>query len=61
MSKPNSHGATDDCAEQTDELVNRRNAVARFAAYTAPAMLAVLMSTREGKAVAPAVSNGAAG
>lgn len=35
MSKPNSHGAADDGAEQADELVNRRKAVARFAAYTA--------------------------
>ncbi len=59
MSKPNSHGAADDGAEQTDELVNRRNAVARFAAYTAPAMLAVLVST-SAKAT-PAVSVGPTG
>ncbi len=58
MSKPNNHGAADDGAEQTDELVNRRKAVARFAAYTAPAMLAVLMSTREGKATTVASVTG---
>jgi hypothetical protein len=36
-------------AEQT-ELVGRREAVQRFAKYTAPVMLAVLMSTTDGKA-----------
>jgi hypothetical protein len=43
--KTDDHGAGDEGAEQTEELVNRRNAVARFAMYTAPAMLTILTST----------------
>ena len=38
-----------DSTEQT-EMVGRREAVKRFAKYTAPVMLAVLVSTSEGKA-----------
>jgi hypothetical protein len=55
MSKSDSQDAADQGAEQTEELVNRRKAVVRFAEYTAPVMLAVLVSTSEGKAV-PCVS-----
>jgi hypothetical protein len=42
----------DSAAERTEEaeLIGRREAVARFAKYTAPVMLAVLMSTTDGKA-----------
>ena len=45
---PNDRDSTAD-TEQT-EMVGRREAVARFAKYTAPVMLAVLMSTTDGKA-----------
>jgi hypothetical protein len=49
MSEPNDRDSADD-AGQT-EMVGRREAVKRFAKYTAPVMLAVLMSTRDGKAL----------
>ena len=48
MSEPNDRDSADD-TEQT-EMVGRREAVKRFAKYTAPVMLAVLMSKSEGKA-----------
>ena len=51
MTEPNDdRDSADEHAEQT-ELVGRREAVARFAKYTAPVMLAVLVST-SGKAAA---------
>ena len=51
MSEPNhSDGSADEHTEQT-EMVGRREAVMRFAKYTAPVMLAVLIST-SGKAAA---------
>ena len=43
MSKPDDRGSAVD-AEQT-ELVGRQEAVKRFAKYTAPVMLAMLVST----------------
>jgi hypothetical protein len=49
MSEPNHSGSADEHTEQT-ELVGRREAVMRFAKYTAPVMLAVLVSTTDGKA-----------
>jgi hypothetical protein len=49
MSEPNDRDSADEHAEET-EMVGRREAVKRFAKYTAPAMLVVLMSTTEGKA-----------
>jgi hypothetical protein len=54
MSEPNNCHSADGQSEQT-ELVGRREAVVRFAKYTAPVMLAVLMSTTAGEAV-PCVS-----
>ena len=48
MSEHNERDSADD-TEQT-EMVGRREAVKRFVKYTAPVMLAVLMSTAEGKA-----------
>ncbi len=49
MSKRDNHSAAEEGAEQSNELVNqgRREALTRFAKYTAPAMLAVLVSTSE--------------
>jgi len=46
MSKPDDHGPADERAEQTEGLVDqgRRDALMRFAKYTPPAMLAVLIS-----------------
>ena len=54
MSEPNhSDGSADEHTKQT-EMVGRREAVVRFAKYTAPVMLAVLMSsTTDGKAGVP--------
>ena len=43
MSEPNDRDSVDD-AEET-EMVGRREAVKRFAKYTAPIMLATLVST----------------
>jgi hypothetical protein len=54
MSEPNDRDSADERTEQT-EMVGRREAVMRFAKYTAPVMLAVLMSTTDGKA-GPCVS-----
>jgi hypothetical protein len=54
MSEHNERDSTAD-TEQT-ELVGRREAVVRFAKYTAPVMLAVLMSTTDGKAHAGGVT-----
>jgi hypothetical protein len=55
MSEPNDCDSADEHAEQTEVLVGRREvvgeALTRFAKYTAPVMLAVLMST-SGKATA---------
>jgi hypothetical protein len=48
MGEPNDCSSADEHAEQT-EMVGRREAVKRFAKYTAPVMLAVLVST-SGKA-----------
>ena len=54
MSKPDDHGSADEHTEQTETLIGRREVVGealmRFAKYTAPAMLVVLMSSSEGKA-----------
>jgi hypothetical protein len=54
MSEPNDCGSANERTEQTEVLVGRRQvvgeAVARFAKYTAPAMLVVLMSTAAAKA-----------
>ncbi len=52
MSEADARSSVNEGTEQTKELVNqgRREALTRFAKYTAPAMLAVLMSTTEGKA-----------
>ncbi len=46
MSEPDARSPAD---EQTEELVNqrRRESLTRLAKYTAPAMLAALMSTSE--------------
>jgi hypothetical protein len=49
MSEHNERDSAAD-TEQT-EMVGRREAVKRFAKYTAPVMLAVLMSTTDGKAI----------
>jgi hypothetical protein len=55
MSEPNDCNSADEGAEQTEMLIDRREvvgeAVLRFAKYTAPAMLVVLMSATDGKAV----------
>ena len=47
MSEPNDRDSADD-TEQT-EMVGRREAVKRFAKYTAPVMLAALVSTSGSK------------
>ena len=49
MSEPNDRDSADERTEET-KMVGRREAVKRFVKYTAPVMLAVLMSTAEGKA-----------
>jgi hypothetical protein len=54
MTEPNDRDSAAERTEET-EMVGRREAVARFAKYTAPVMLAVLMST-SGKAAAGQVS-----
>ena len=55
MSEPNHSGSADEHTEQTETLIARREVVGkglmRFAKYTAPVMLAVLMSTAGAKAV----------
>jgi hypothetical protein len=56
MSEPADRNSADEHTEQT-ELVGRREAVKRFAKYTAPVMLAMLVST-SGKAVATESSVG---
>jgi hypothetical protein len=53
MSEPADRRSADNTEQP--ELVGRREAVKRFATYTAPVMLAVLMSTSGAKA-APCVS-----
>jgi hypothetical protein len=54
MSELHDHGSADEHTEQTEMLIGRREvvgeAVMRFAKYTAPVMLAVLMSASQGKA-----------
>ena len=55
MSEPTHSNSADEHTEQT-EMVGRREAVKRFAKYTAPVMLAALVST-SGKAAANCVSN----
>jgi hypothetical protein len=54
MSEPNDCGSANARTEQSEVLVGRREvvgeAVTRFAKYTAPAMLVVLMSTAAAKA-----------
>jgi len=50
MSEPADRGSAEN-TEQTD-LIGRREAVKRFAKYTAPVMLAVLASTTGAKVVA---------
>jgi hypothetical protein len=51
MSEPNHSGSADEHTEQTETLIARREVVGeglmRFAKYTAPVMLAVLMSSAE--------------
>ena len=58
MSEPNDDGSAEH-TEQTETLIGRREvvgeALTRFAKYTAPAMLVVLMSSSVGKAT-PCVS-----
>jgi hypothetical protein len=54
MSEPNNRDSADEHAEET-EMVGRREAVKRFAKYTAPIMVAALVST-SGKAPANCVS-----
>jgi hypothetical protein len=58
MSEPDRRGSVDDGAERAQKLVNRgrRDVLTSFAKYTAPAMLAVLMSVEKGGAT-PCVSN----
>ena len=57
MSEPNDHGSADEHTEQTEMCIGRREVVGealiRFAKYTAPAMLVVLMSSAGAKAVPP--------
>ena len=59
MSELNECASTDERAEQSEMLIGRREvvgeAVMRFAKYTAPVMLAVLISSHE-KAAATAVT-----
>ena len=59
MSEPKDHASADEHTEQTEMLIGRREvvgeAVMRFAKYTAPVMLAVLISSH-GKAAATPVS-----
>jgi hypothetical protein len=50
MSEPEGKVSVDENAEKTEDLVGRREAIGRFAKYTAPAMLAVLMSTKSATA-----------
>ena len=45
MSKPDDRGSVDESPEQTAELIGRREALGRFAKYTAPALLAMLAAT----------------
>ena len=57
MSEPTHSNSADEHTEQT-EMVGRREAVKRFAKYTAPIMVAALISTSGSKkaAACPAVS-----
>jgi hypothetical protein len=61
MSEPNNHSPADEHAGQTEMLIGRREvvgeALTRFAKYTAPAMLVVLMSAN-GKAFARVSGDG---
>ena len=54
MSEPSHDGSADQQIEQTEMLIGRREvvgeALTRFAKYTAPAMLVVLMSSAGAKA-----------
>jgi hypothetical protein len=54
MSEADDRGSTNESTEQT-EMLGRRDAVKRFAKYTAPVMLAVLISA-SGSTKATAVS-----
>jgi hypothetical protein len=58
MSESDAHGSADEGAEQTEELVNqgRRDALTHFAKYTAPAVLAMLLSGEQ-RAAAACVSH----
>ena len=53
MSIDNQHGGDDRPDDQPKEGtdVSRRKALGRMAQYTAPAVLAVLLSTKEGVAI----------
>jgi hypothetical protein len=51
MSEPNDRDSADERAEET-EMVGRREAVKRFAKYTAPIMVAALISTTGSKKAA---------
>lgn len=59
MSELDGNSSADEQTEQTEILIDRRKvvgeALTRFAKYTAPAMLVVLMSSGRAKAVPPAV------
>jgi hypothetical protein len=52
MDKADGNGSADNGTEQTDETINqsRREALSRFAKYTAPAMLGLLLSGQHGVA-----------
>jgi hypothetical protein len=54
MSEPTHSGSADEHTEQT-EMVGRREAVMRFAKYTAPIMVAALISTSGSKKAAACV------
>ena len=53
MSEADAGGSAGDGAEQTDERIDheRREALMRLAKYTAPAVLAVLLSAEKGSAL----------
>ena len=60
MSEPKDSNSADERVEQTEVLIGRREVVGeglkRFAKYTAPAMLAVLILSNQAKAT-PCTSN----
>jgi hypothetical protein len=58
MSKADTYGAAGEAVEQSEEHIDqeRREALKRFAKYTAPAMLGLLLSAQNGMAT-PCTSN----